>query len=316
MNQNAYSEFAQLLKTSLEQSSTRGLFFSTVLKNNDTMYDTVSIKDVPLAPIAYLQEYFSEYENGHSIAEITDEILLLLNAPSNQLETEIPNLASYHTISPKILPALVNLNLNQERLKNIPYSVFLDLAVTYKIYLEPTDGVTGNIEINNNMMSLWSITLEQIHTTAMENLKNLEFSYYSTAELFAQMIKEKEELPPDIDNITLSDIGLVVLSSECAYSNGAIVLLSPDTFRKALDKYFPTADALLILPCSTHEVLVLPYPETSSSIPYFIEMLRSANQSGSIAPEEILNDENIYKYTKETNLIEIVKEQEEEYEEI
>ncbi|MBE5949531.1 MAG: hypothetical protein E7261_10960 [Lachnospiraceae bacterium] len=311
MNTNAYSEFAQLLKTKLEQSSTRGLSFSKVLKNNDTLFDIVSVKDTSLAPIVYLQEFFHSYKHGCNIEEITSKILQLLNSQPNHFDVEIPNLASYATISANIFPVLVNLDLNRKRLKNIPYSVFLDLAVTYKIFQPITDGITGLIEINNTMISTWGISVEELHKTAMKNLRGIPFSCSTMSELLVKTVQDESEISSEeLSDVTSADNPLLVLSAEQTYTNGATVLLSTDTFYEALNKYFPSVTTLLILPSSINEVLAIPYPEKESDISYFREVVQSANQSGNITPEEILNDKNLYCYNSKTNKIELVKEQE------
>ena len=55
---NLYEDFAKQLTSMLLQSSSRGLSFRKVAKNNNTLLDGVSLQDLSIAPTVYFQDYY------------------------------------------------------------------------------------------------------------------------------------------------------------------------------------------------------------------------------------------------------------------
>ena len=69
----------------------------------------------------------------------------------------------------RIVFKLVNAGRNKDKLAGLPHRRFHDLAVVFYAMLGESKMKQGFVEITNDMMRYWNITLDELETVAKEN---------------------------------------------------------------------------------------------------------------------------------------------------
>lgn len=128
-----------------------------VVKNNHVKLTGIAImtKGVSRGPCIYLEEFFQEYEDdGMRYGEIVDEVYRLLMEHQNDLkEIDLSSFLKWETIKEKIYAKFINEEQNREMLEEMPYKMFLDLAVVY--YAIAGNFGVGKQEQSWSAMSIW-----------------------------------------------------------------------------------------------------------------------------------------------------------------
>ena len=305
-----YEEYKQLLTSALEKQSEE-IVFRKQLKNNNVYLDAICLKNKSVSPVVYFESYFENFKSGTSIEEIANQIIdVLHSSQTGFIERETKNLLNYEEIKSKIFPALINYSQNEDYLKRVPHRKFLDLAIVYKIIFSDETHSNFAFTINNCVLNNWDVSEEELYTQAIEN--NKKENEYTTLTLYEAVLNilPPDKHPEEITNlieVNSSEIMLTVMDKSGFLGSSA--LLFPEVFKKALEDYYPDSTKLLILPSSTKEVILIPYPEDNTSILELWEMVKSVNET-SVAPQEILSNENIYIYEKESNIVRIFEKSE------
>lgn len=233
---NLYEDFAKQLTSMLLQSSSRGLSFRKVAKNNNTLLDGVSLQDLSIAPTVYLQDYFKDYQEGRSLREIANKILKLISEIPEDVEENIQRLEIYKEVASLIFPTLINYEQNKDYLQNVPHRRFLDLAIVYKLSMDLEDGCRGMMTIPNAVLSNWGVSEEDIYEKAIENVKaQNSFAVLSMPEMLFRILDDRDlDLSKEMQEIEISKImencNWFVLSSNYSGVGGVAILLFPEIF--------------------------------------------------------------------------------------
>ena len=305
-----YEEYKQLLTSALEKQSEE-IVFRKQLKSNNVYLDAICLKNKSVSPVVYFESYFENFKSGTSIEEIANQIIdVLHSSQTGFIERETKNLLNYEEIKSKIFPALINYAKNKDYLKRIPHRKFLDLAIVYKIIFSDERHSNFSLPINSCVMKDWNVTEDDLYRISIENTKKEnEYTILTVYEAIMNMLLSADEPNESIDITDANDFELMLTVADKSGFLGSSVLLFPEVIKEAIAEYCPNSTKLLILPSSTKEVILIPYPEDNTSILELWEMVKSVNET-SVAPQEILSNENIYIYEKESNIVRIFEKSE------
>ena len=280
-----------------------------VIKNNDTHLSGLTIREEGemIAPTLYLEDFFHEYESGHSIDFVMDHIAGIYDSAKNNdigLEADdlVSNITDYETTKDKIIPRVVNKEFNEERLQNMPHTDLGDLAVTYHVDLGKAEDGNMSVAVSNEMMEKYGVSLEEIHEKACENMEKLTPASFETiVETLAHLMipgyedMSEEEKASARNDFDMPDPGMYVLTNE-SKAFGAAVMLDSDT----MDRIEKEVGEFYILPSSVHEVLIVPMRE-GMELSELEAMVQEVNAT-QVAPNEVLSD-HVYKYDSKTKEI-------------
>ena len=143
---------------------------------------------------------------------------------------------------------LINADLNQKLLENVPYRKVMDLAEVYYLKIDiKNDGDDnmnyGSILITNAHMKIWNVSEEELYECAWSNTKAEQTELVNMAEI----VKGTGQV---LDH---DDIEMYVLTNSRRVF-GAVKMLDEDILSKIADKM---KDDLLLLPSSINEIIIL-----------------------------------------------------------
>jgi len=268
----------------------------SVIKNNSVRLDGLMIKipDSNIAPNIYLNHYYDQYKNGKDFDEILNEIASVRTHSCDNPFPEVGNLTCLEQIRDRIQAKLVNRSKNEEYLQDKPFIQIADLAVIYYISLKESDYGHASVIITNNMLSLYGISVEDLHSIALSNMRGKEAQFLTMAEVLRGLMPDVEDTFDHVDTT------MYVLTNADKL-NGAAMLLDIDTMDRIAEKI---GTSYYILPSSVHETIIVPASITeSSSLENLAEMVIEINGT-QVAPDEVLSD-HVYRYNYTDHTLEI-----------
>lgn len=266
-----------------------------VTKNNGTELVGISIKETGkrIAPIVYIDNIIAGIEYGDITMQDAVENIERMYKENKYI---IPGVCDSFQLDKEFILQrvecrLVNRELNEKILDNVPHKDFLDLAVTYVVVVSrDVDGV-ASFQVKNEMLELYGINVEELEDAAIKNTYDIGFTKMSMVEIMKGM--------PGYDmGMTEEDNLEYVLTNESGV-NGANVMLYSQLFDEIVEEY--NSD-LYILPSSIHEVIVIPANEDRSLKKLKI-IVKSLNNKV-VSEQEILS-RSVYKYSKENKEVSI-----------
>lgn len=304
-----YQEFLELCIQGLKNRLGEGynVSLNSILKNNSiTMDGVVILKDgAKMTPNIYLGEYFESYQNGCAMEEILSSLLEVYNNHMEQRK-EIEITYTYEAMKESIIFRIVNLEKNEELLKNCPYIKFLDLAVTFHCLIQEEIESIGTIRITNEHLNLWDVKKEDLLSCAMKNTPKLfpplirrmedvlrELLEENTGAMHQEEIEvELRRMEEDSDEDSNRQNTLYILSNTKGI-NGASCILYPEVIRNFARLL---KNNIYVLPSSIHEVILLPADSVYGK-EQLEAMVCEINQS-EVPYEEVLSN-HIYYYSIE-----------------
>lgn len=268
----------------------------SVIKNNSVRLDGLMIKipDSNIAPNIYLNHYYDQYKNGKDFDEILNEIASVRTHSCDNPFPEVGNLTCLEQIRDRIQAKLVNRSKNEEYLQDKPFIQIADLAVIYYISLKESDYGHASVIITDNMLSLYGISVEDLHSIALSNMRGKEAQFLTMAEVLRGLMPDVEDTFDHVDTT------MYVLTNADKL-NGAAMLLDIDTMDRIAEKI---GTSYYILPSSVHETIIVPASITeSSSLENLAEMVIEINGT-QVAPDEVLSD-HVYRYNYTDHTLEI-----------
>ena len=190
--------------------------------------------------------------------------------------------------------AVVNLEKNEERLKELPHKIWNDLAVIYKLYVS-TENQKGKILLNNQMLENEGISLEELDAAARENTLKRGFEVIAMSETLKRMGVYSDE---ESEFFQASE--QLYIGSNMDRFDGANILLYPELIHPLAEE---KGCDLLIAPSSIHEIIIFTDLE-DCCIRERKEIVADVNLTD-VLPEEILSY-SLYKYSRETKQITVV----------
>ena len=185
---------------------------------------------------------------------------------------------------------LVNAEENQNRLKNIPWMPYLDLAVTFHLNFDGECDELRSIEVNHQLMGTWNVTPEDLYQTALANMEREDDGDFYR---LSDFVKSVFDIPVEEDDSDNSLCMYIMTNKKCAY--GATEILRPGELKKRAEEF--NGD-LVVLPSSVHEVLVLPYEEWMD-LDVFRKTVQNVNNDAVIREEQLSNQVYLYRKDKD-----------------
>lgn len=125
------------------------------------------------SPLVYLNSYYENLTAGEmSMQHIVKDIYTMF---MDKLFPDIPDieLRDFEKLKEKVTYRLVNRELNEELLKDVPYVPYCDLAIVFHLLLD----INGNSQmtslIHEEHIKLWETNVETLYKLAKENTPRL-----------------------------------------------------------------------------------------------------------------------------------------------
>lgn len=226
-----------------------------VRKNNNTGLEgfTVRVENSNVAPTFYFDEL---YDSRRSIQSIFDFIESALSAAGDISPTFDKNLVEV---------AVINYELNKERLKDLVHKPFLDLAIILRLKCLSMDGENGYVTISRSMVSRYGWDVEELFDIGYRNTEcQLELILFT--DLFGEDV---------------STGGIFSISNKSLSYGGASIL-----FPKFIETHVGEG---YIIPSSVHDIILM-----QSDIPADSARAMIASVNDSIVDKQDILSYNLY----------------------
>lgn len=216
------------------------------------------------------------------------------------------DITDFESVKEIICCRLINLERNQERLRNMPHRQFLDLAIIYYIpAMAGTDSgsssITCSITATDKALKMWKVDEEDLYRCAVENTQKLfPVSIMTMEELLLRTIESSDLAEMPVEEIIIPDLPAYVMRCGNEENCGAAAMLDADTLMEFAKEH----GDFYILPASIFEVILAPTEFFSTDNMHFCGMVREVNHMV-LSPSEVLSD-NAYYYHAGTGKIEIL----------
>jgi len=266
----------------------------SALKNNGAKRTglTISQKGTNISPTIYLEEYYSQYQNGWTLDEITENIIQLYKEVRFKKSWEVRQVQDFKLAQSKVAYKLIHFAQNETLLKELPHIPYLDLAIVFFLLLETTEKGAATILITNDMLDYWNISLETLYQIALKNTPDILHADFKPMRVVIQELLEKP-----LSKVDLDDNCLYVLSNHHRHFGAACMLYE----RVLEDIGNQLNEDFYILPSSIHEVIILP---ASSCLNHdeLSEMVVEINET-QVSEEDVLSDHAYYYSRKENRIL-------------
>lgn len=299
-----YKEFVSMVEEKLNLKLKGGMKASkyTVIKNNGKEKTGIIVESdrYNMSPAIYLEEFFEQYQKGMSIEKIVNEILEFYEKVKVEEDYDVSKLSCYEGVQKKVVFKLVNTEKNRQILEEIPNIPMLDLSIVFYILVEVNDKGCATIQIRNEHMKSWDVSVEQLYTDAKLNVKRLIparlMCMQQVMERLLDMSKEcendllKVKFPPENKD-------LMYILTNSIQQFGAAALVYPNILEMAARI---VGEDFYLLPSSIHEVILVPKSK-SPDLKELNEMINEINET-QVEEEEILGN-HAYYYEKNTHTL-------------
>ena len=257
----------------------------TSLKNNNIsrIGITITNPEINISPTMYIEDFYEQYKNGCSIHDIAFRILEVYDEIRFDHSWDLSDITDFESISGKIAYKLIHFEKNRPFLQTVPHLRYQDLAIVFFLFVEIDCDDSGTILITNEMMHSWDITIDTLY----------HYAAYNTKLLFPAEFKPMCAVICDMLGTAcshqdfLDDHMYVLTNSENQF--GAATLLYDDLLE---DIGSHLQDDYYILPCSIHELIIIPR-RFSPSVPDLSAMVSEINET-ELSEDEFLTDQIYY----------------------
>ncbi len=253
-----------------------------------------------IAPTVYLTDLYKEHEHGKPVSDIIEQVIEMLDDAKCEEDVDISFLESYDSMKDRLLIKLVNTEKNREFLKTVPHKEIMDLSAIFYTRIADNAFGTGTITIQNTYFEDWHVSIDTMYADALENTKNiLKDSIRPIEEVMIELFMEKNPVQAKefIDMLEETPCGLPMFVMTNKYKIfGASCILNTESLERFANE--KNSD-LLILPCSIHELIIL--PESSGVEPEAMKGIVGEINGTEISPSDFLSD-SIYRFSRSKGL--------------
>lgn len=267
-----------------------------IQKNNGIMLSGLLVMEpeTGMAPTIYLEEFFSEYENGTPLEVITKRIIHIYEANKMEEPVDFSYFSDYKQVQEQIVYKLIGREKNREMLERVPWVPVLDMALVF-VYLLPKEAViSGTIMIYNSHLQIWGIDTDTLYEQAKANTSRL---YPPLLQDMETLLKEWMAGADVLEKpLRASSKTMYVLTNQKRTMGAAAILY--EGFLKNLAEEWESD--IFILPSSIHECILI--PEKGGHLQKNLEeMVRTVNET-QLSQEERLSD-RVYYYSRREDKI-------------
>ena len=266
------------------------------IQNNGLELTGIVIKSSnPVTPTIYLDDYYSDYQNGRDIRDIVDAISDQYRRNSSY-SFDAAQVTDFSILQSRLMLKLINTEMNKDLLSEIPNIKIMDLSVIFIIAVDNFSGRDGisSITVNNRMLTMWNVDTQTLYKLAKENsIKKLPPLINSMKGMIAGMIDDDEmiqEIPDSNMFVATNKMGIF----------GATSLLFNDFLKQASDQL--GCSRMYVLPSSIHELIFIP-ADDDLDVTELSEMVSEINATTVAADIRLSN--NVYIYDSETDSVAI-----------
>lgn len=278
-----------------------GVQVSTVRKNNNMELTALTIRsiDKAVSPTIYLDQYYDRYMDGADISNLLEKIADI--RVQNELEEgfDIEQITDFDRVRDHLVPRLSNIKWNSEVLKERPYTVVADLAVTYHILLGGAFDGEASVPASIQLMKSWDVSVDTLHVIALKNLSQLLPSVCQSMKFILGSLMgaglPDDEVEQMMTVVPDEEIGMFVLTNTKKMF-GASALLDQDIMNTVVDRF--GADSFYILPSSVHEIIIVQDP--NADVTALKAMVEDVNGTQVELPDRL--SDGVYKYNMKDGL--------------
>lgn len=276
-----------------------------VNKNNGIVLSGLVINDglTNISPTIYLDYYLPELEQGKSIEQITEQIIAQYRKFSVTDDFDITVFTDYEKCKEHIAYKIINYEKNKEMLKDVPYIIYLDMAIVFYCLLSSDQMESSSILIRNSHLQLWGVTVDDLYEVASQNTpKLLPAEIKNLSEIVKEMLAKKTDSMSYDEAVDILEMPTDVQAPMYVLTNtvklyGACCVL----YKHLLSDFSEKVDNdLWIIPSSTHETLLIPATEEYDE-EYLSELVKEVNSS-QLEVEDVLSD-HVYFYSRKEDAV-------------
>lgn len=297
-----YNEFKELVQDKIMDYLPEGYQHlkpevSAIAKVNTTL-DGLTLRperiaDTVASPTVYINNLYETYrDTGKSLDAILTQTAKVFVDSLNDSQKIVGQMEdALKNFKEKVTFKLINYEQNKKYLADRPHRQFHDLAVVYGVEVLTDKDFTGSAVVTNSLMETLGATEEELFQLAKENTRNLNPPRVkSMYDMMLGLARDNGfEMPPELP----ADSEMYVITNKKGI-NGASSLFYEDLLHELSGKL--QAD-LYILPCSIHEVIVIP-DNGYVDLEYMADMVHDINSTMVDLTEQLSNQ--VYHYNRET----------------
>ena len=289
--------FKELLVDELRSHYDEGVKynFNKVTKNNGVTLQALAIvkEGEVVTPNIYLDEYYKNYSAGIvTIHDIAERIIQVREEAS--LDVMADFIDSWDDVKDKVFCKIVNKEKNQEKLEEVPYIDFLDLAIIVRVLNKMDEDGVASVMVDNILLKRWGVTGQEVIEQAIHNTQVL---FPTKVQSMFEIIMQNVGVPEELVEMEEEETQMHVISNTSGF-NGATSMMYKNVLRDtAIDlkvKYF------YILPSSVHECIIV---TGCDDVQFMKSIVQQVNRE-QVKDVDYLSD-SIYRYDLETNELDI-----------
>ena len=300
---NSLEAFAQAVKEYLTvKHQISNIRLNKVSKNNGVTLTGLCIMnpDNNIAPNIYLNEFYEKYLTGKPLPDIVKEILEINRKHQVTRPFQVNPLTSFEIVKDRVVYRLVNKARNINRLYNIPYIDYMDLAVIFCIIVDELRDGLASVTVTNDMMRFWGISTEELYAVAHQNtVKRFPVCIESMRDTLLDTISDLNVCDTELEGC--DNVVPMYVATNTTKLNGAAVVLYENQLRE-FAKCF--GGDYFLLSSSIHETLLIPVTDKTNALSDLKEMVVDVNKT-CVTKEEFLSD-SVYRYFVAESCLKIV----------
>ena len=289
-----FEEFTQVVIEGLQQLAGNEwqIRRTKSLKNNGLKRSGITAvrEEGNVFPVIYLEQFYNEYKfEDCTINEVVEKVYALLGQHSGKSleQFNVDDFQNWDKTKTHIFAKLINAQMNKELLEDVPHRILMDLAEVFyvKVYGNQMEGF-GTILIRNEHKAFWKVDEATLHEAALVNMAADQTEFTSMENLLSHSSEELE----------FEGGGMYILTNSSKLF-GASELLKKDILHNIAEKL---QDNLIILPSSTHELIILSEKDAPSE-EKAADMVKDINAT-CLAPDEVLSD-HVYRFYRGRDVV-------------
>lgn len=277
-----YEEFKQYVEEHIQaylppELAGAEIKVQSVQKNNDRMLQGLYIRlpNEQAVPTLYLEHFYEDYQNTGDIKQVMEHI----SSEYQKARRDVPLLPTMDKafVTANVCCQIINAERNEHLLKEMPYRQVMNLAMVP--YMRLSECAT--IKVTKNLLQHVQMSEEEVMQRAVANTHiQLPPTLKSMNDVIADFLEQ--DRPP-----LSGEAGMYVLSNDCNQF-GAYYMLD----KKVMEKVGEVLGNVVILPSSTHEVILV--PDSGMDYKDLQDMVCEINQTQVDMEEQLAN--SVYCY--------------------
>lgn len=326
-----YKLFKELVKAETERSAGSGSRATFRSGSGDSGVDEISVSIVrsgkiytSVVDMRFIYEFY--LKSGCSIQKIadclTDFVCCAYDGDgSGIIDSGIfDDILDLNKVSGRIFISLMNRELNQEELHDLPSVSFLDMEATFFVSLYAGGNMEAVIRITNDIIARWEVDEDELFEIGLRNMKEQgDFRIREIGEVINTMIFSERAGINSVDDFDMFDklktqdfdedtdiLGLYVGDNNInmypvfdrTMRNGSAVMLLPEVLSGFSDII---GGDLIILPSSVNEVILVK-DTGEENYEGYKKIVREVNKI--VRRPEVLSY-SVYKYSKDDGKVRV-----------